>query len=69
MMKLFTAMAADGAAVASPAPPRPPNVPAGPRRDFDPAESSPRRHRGTAGAPIMPRRRIPLDGIVDCDGR
>ena len=51
-MKLLTAMAADGAAIASPAPPRPPNVPAGPRRDRGPAESSPHRHRGTAGAPI-----------------
>ena len=51
-MKLLTAMAADGAAIASPAPPRPPNVPAGPRRDCGPAESSPHRHRGTAGAPI-----------------
>ena len=53
MMKLFTAMAAGGAAVASPAPPRPPNVPAGPRRNYDPAESSLRRRRGTAGAPII----------------
>ena len=51
-MKLLTAMAADGAAIASPAPPRPPNVPAGPRRDRGTAESSPHRHRGTAGAPI-----------------
>ena len=45
-------MATNGAAIASPAPPRPPNVPAGPRRNCDPAELSPRRRRGTAGAPI-----------------
>ena len=40
------------AAIASRAPPRPPNVLAGPRRDCDPAESSSRHRRGTAGAPI-----------------
>ena len=68
-MKLLSAMAANGAAVASRAPPRLRNVPAGPRRDFDPAESSPRRRRGTAGAPIDAAMAIALDGIVDCDGR
>ena len=62
-------MAVYGAAIASRAPPRPRNVPAGPRRDFDPAESSPRRRRGTAGAPIDAAMAIALDGIVDCDGR
>ena len=51
-MELLFAMAVDGAAIASRAPPCPPNVPTGPRRDCDPAESSPRRRRGTAGAPI-----------------
>ena len=51
-MKLLPAMAVNGAAIASRAPPRPPNVLAGPRRDCGPAESPPRRRRGTAGAPI-----------------
>ena len=51
-MESLIAMAADGAAIASHAPPRPPRVPTGPRRDRDPAELSPRRRRGTAGAPI-----------------
>ena len=62
-------MAANGAVVASRAPPRLQNVPAGPRRDFDPAELSPRCRRGTAGAPIDAAMAIALDGIVDCDGR
>ena len=51
-MELLIAMAADGAAIASHAPPRPPHVPTGPLRDCDPAKLSPRRRRGTAGAPI-----------------
>jgi len=51
-MELLITMAADGAAIASNAPRRPPHVPTGPRHDYDPAESSPRRRRGTAGAPI-----------------
>ena len=68
-MKLLSAMAANGAAIASRAPPRLQNIPAGPRRDFDPAKWSPRRRRGTAGAPIDAAIVIALDGIVDCDGR